>query len=99
MVHDLLVAGEQAGSGWAVPPDATLVVGDAGDQSRVGALIAAHRIDAIIHFAASIVEPDPVRDPILATISTAHPKACAEASDGNLQSPRLISARNLLIAP
>src|SRR6201997_5922720 len=72
MVHALLEAGEQAvvldnlttGFDWAVPPGATLVVGDAGDQSRVGALIAAHRIDAIIHFAASIVVPDSVRDPL-----------------------------------
>jgi UDP-glucose 4-epimerase len=30
----------------------------------VGALIAAHWIDAIIHFAASIVVPDSVRDPL-----------------------------------
>src|SRR5262249_54904612 len=52
------------GFDWAVPPGATLVVGDAGDQSRVGAIIAAHRIDAIIHFAASIVVPDSVRDPL-----------------------------------
>src|SRR5262245_34743487 len=52
------------GFDWAVPPGTTLVVGDAGDQSRVGALIAAHRIDAIIHFAASIVVPDSVRDPL-----------------------------------
>src|SRR5262249_24076977 len=49
---------------WAVPPGATLIAGDAGDQSRVSALIAAHRIDAIIHFAASIVVPDSVRDPL-----------------------------------
>src|SRR5262249_13199103 len=52
------------GFDWAVPPSATLIVGDAGDQSRLGALIAAHRIDAIIHFAASIVVPDSVRDPL-----------------------------------
>src|SRR5262249_46201193 len=72
MVHALLDAGEQAvgldnlttGFQWAVPLGATLVAGDAGDQSRVGALIAAHRIDAIIHFAASIVVPDSVRDPL-----------------------------------
>src|SRR6266699_7046889 len=72
MVHALLEAGEQVvvldnlttSFDWAVPPDATLIVGDAGDQSRVGALIAAHRIDAIIHFAASIVVPDSVRDPL-----------------------------------
>src|SRR6201997_1892666 len=72
MVHALLEAGEQAvvldnlttGFDWAVPPGATLVVGDVGDQSRVPPLIAAHRIDAIIHFAASIVVPDSVRNPL-----------------------------------
>ena len=72
MVHALLEAGEPAvvldnlttGFDWAVPPGATLIVGDARDQSRVGALVAAHRIDAIIHFAASIVVPDSVRDPL-----------------------------------
>src|SRR5262245_39991684 len=72
MVHALLEAGDQVvvldnlttGFDWAVPPGATLIVGDAGDQSRVSALIAAHRIDAIIHFAASIVVPDSVRDPL-----------------------------------
>ena len=47
-----------------MPPGATLVVGDAGDQSRVGEPVAAHGIDAIIHFAASIVVPDSVRDPL-----------------------------------
>ena len=72
MVHALLEAEEQVvvlddlttGFDWAVPSGATLIVGDAGDQSRVAALIAAHRIDAIIHFAASIVVPDSVRDPL-----------------------------------
>ena len=41
-----------------------LVVGETGDQLRVAPLIAEHRIDAIIHFAASIVVPDSVRDPL-----------------------------------
>ena len=60
----LLEAGEQVvvldnlttGFDCAVPPGATLIVGDAGDQSRVRALIVAHRIDAIIHFAASMTK-------------------------------------------
>ena len=72
MVHALLEAEEQVvvldnlitGFDWAVPTGATLTVGDAGDQSRVAELIASHRIDAIIHFAASIVVPDSVRDPL-----------------------------------
>ena len=72
MVHALLDAGEQVvvldhlttGFDWAVAPGAELVLGDAGDQTRVAALIAAHRVDAVIHFAASIVVPDSVRDPL-----------------------------------
>jgi UDP-glucose 4-epimerase len=47
-----------------VAPDVPLVVGDTGDQARVAALLAEHRVDAIIHFAASIVVPDSVRDPL-----------------------------------
>ena len=38
--------------------------GDTGDQPRVAALIAEHQVDAIIHFAASIVVPDSVADPL-----------------------------------
>src|SRR3954453_12756873 len=72
MVHALADAGERVvvldnlttGFDWSVPPDVPLVVGDIGDQSRVAALIAAHRVDAILHFAASIVVPDSVRDPL-----------------------------------
>jgi UDP-glucose 4-epimerase len=72
MVQALLDAGEHVavldnlttGFDWAVPKSASLVIGDTGDQARVAALIAENRIDAIIHFAASIVVPDSVRDPL-----------------------------------
>ena len=72
MVHALVDAGERVvvldnlstGFAWAVAPGASLVIGDTGDQSRVAELIAEHRVDAIIHFAASIVVPDSVRDPL-----------------------------------
>jgi UDP-glucose 4-epimerase len=72
MVHALLDAGERAvvldnlttGFDWAVAERAPLVVGETGDQARVAALIAEHEIDAVIHFAASIVVPDSVRDPL-----------------------------------
>jgi UDP-glucose 4-epimerase len=47
-----------------VADGALLVTGETGDAPRVMALIAEHRIDAIIHFAASIVVPDSVRDPL-----------------------------------
>lgn len=72
MAHALVDAGEHVivvdnlstGFAWAVPAGANLVVGDAGDEALVGGLIGEHRIDAIIHFAGSIVVPDSVRDPL-----------------------------------
>lgn len=52
------------GFDWAVPKKATLVTGDCGDGDLIGALIAKHHVDAIIHFAGSIVVPESVRDPL-----------------------------------
>jgi UDP-glucose 4-epimerase len=72
MVLALLEAGERVvvldnlttGFDWAVPEGVPLVIGETGDQTAVAALIADHGIDAIIHFAASIVVPDSVSDPL-----------------------------------
>jgi len=72
MVHTLVDAGERVvvldnlttGFDWAVAPGASLVIGETGDQSCVAALIAEHLIDAVIHFAASTVVPDSLRDPL-----------------------------------
>ena len=52
------------GHDWAIPPGVPLVVGDSGDQELVGRLLRDEAVDAIIHFAASIVVPDSVRDPL-----------------------------------
>jgi nucleoside-diphosphate-sugar epimerase len=52
------------GFDWAVAKGASLVIGETGDQPRVAALIVEHRVDAVIHFAASIIVPDSVRDPL-----------------------------------
>jgi UDP-glucose 4-epimerase len=72
MACALLDAGERAvvldnlssGFDWAVPQGVPLIIADSADQSRVAALIAEHAIDAIIHFAASVVVPDSLRDPL-----------------------------------
>ena len=72
MVLELLDAGEpvvvldnlSAGFAWAVAEAAPLIVGDSGDRALVARLIHEHRVDAIIHFAASVVVPDSVRDPL-----------------------------------
>jgi UDP-glucose 4-epimerase len=72
MVHALLDAGQRVvvldnlstGFKRAVATGVPLVVGDTGDQALVKRIIAEHDIDAIIHFAASIVVPDSVSDPL-----------------------------------
>ena len=72
MVYALVAAGERVvvldnlttGFDWAVSPEATLVQGETGDQALVASLIKQHGIEAIIHFAASIVVPDSVADPL-----------------------------------
>jgi UDP-glucose 4-epimerase len=72
MVHELVDAGEQVvvldnlstGFRWAVPAAAALVVGDCGDEVLVRQIAREHGIDAIIHFAGSIVVPDSVTDPL-----------------------------------
>ena len=72
MVLELTDAGERvvvlddlsAGYDWAVPAGVPLVVGNSGDPDRVGRLLRDEGIDAIIHFAASVVVPDSVRDPL-----------------------------------
>ena len=43
---------------------ATLVVGEAGDGDLVRRIVADHEVDAILHFAGSIVVPDSIRDPL-----------------------------------
>lgn len=49
---------------WAVPEDVPLIVGDFGDDELVRDILARYDIDAIIHFAAKIVVPESVADPL-----------------------------------
>ncbi len=71
-VHELVDAGERVvvldnlstGHRWAVAQGVPLVIGETGDQPLVTQLLRDHAIDAIIHFAASIVVPESVRDPL-----------------------------------
>lgn len=52
------------GFDWAVQKPANLVVGDIGDIGAVTKLMASRDVDAVIHFAGSIVVPDSVADPL-----------------------------------
>jgi UDP-glucose 4-epimerase len=73
MVLELLEAGEDVvvldnlstGRRSAVPEGVELVVGDFGDETLVRDLIGRREVEAIIHFAAKIVVPDSVADPLL----------------------------------
>jgi UDP-glucose 4-epimerase len=60
----IIVDNLSTGFAWAVPKEAKLVVGDFGDQALVARLIEEHEIDAIAHFAAKIVVPESVADPL-----------------------------------
>ena len=72
MVHELIDAGDSVvvldnlstGFRYLVPNPVPVVVGSTGDRDLVGQLIATHRVDAIIHFAASLIVPDSLRDPL-----------------------------------
>lgn len=59
VVYDNLSTGNR----WAVL-GGTLVEGDLADGERLDALFAAHRFDAVLHFAAFIVVPESVAEPL-----------------------------------
>jgi UDP-glucose 4-epimerase len=72
MVYELADAGElvvvldnlSTGFDWAVAKGVPLTVGDTSDQDLVAQVIREHNVDSIIHFAAWLVVPDSVRDPL-----------------------------------
>ncbi len=49
---------------WAIAPQAKLVKGDIADEVLVAQIITDSKVEAIIHFAGSIVVPDSVADPL-----------------------------------
>lgn len=60
VVIDNLVTGFR----WAVPDSVPFVEGNVADESLVAKTIADHRIEAIMHFAGSVVVPESVSDPL-----------------------------------
>ncbi len=71
-VHALNDAGERVvvldnlstGFAAALPKGMLPVVGDVGDKALVAALIEAHRVETVIHFAGSTIVPESLRDPL-----------------------------------
>jgi UDP-glucose 4-epimerase len=72
MMYELLDRGEKvvvlddlsSGFDWVIPREVTLVKGDMGDQPLIEATIRDHGITEVAHFAAKIVVPDSVSDPL-----------------------------------
>src|ERR1700693_3802823 len=72
MVHELVDAGEpvvvldnlSTGFRFLMPSSVPFVAGSTGDRELVAKTIRRHGVTAIIHFAASIVVPDSVSDPL-----------------------------------
>jgi UDP-glucose 4-epimerase len=60
VVVDNLVTGFR----WAIPADVPFVEANVADDATIGATIRDHRIDAIMHFAGSIIVPESVEDPL-----------------------------------
>ncbi len=73
MVLELLDAGEKVvvlddlstGFRWAIPDGVPFFAGDFGNAVLVESIIQSHQIDAIAHFAAKIVVPESVSNPLL----------------------------------
>ena len=71
-VHSLVDAGasvvviDNLSTGFvrSLPPDVPLIIGDVGDVDLLAAIIPEHHVDAIIHFAGSIVVPESVTHPL-----------------------------------
>src|SRR5260370_24462442 len=72
MAYQLVDSGERVvvldnlstGFDWAIPAGVRAVAGDVGDARLLDAVIAEHRVCAILHFAASVVVPESVADPL-----------------------------------
>ncbi|MCX8996013.1 UDP-glucose 4-epimerase GalE [Rhizobiaceae bacterium BDR2-2] len=72
MVWTLLDAGEEVvvldrlstGFRWAVAPQARFYLGDVGDRALLRRIFAENAIDAILHFAGSVVVPESVAHPL-----------------------------------
>lgn len=72
MVWELLDNGEEVlvvdnlvtGFEWAIPKGVTFIKADVGDQSAIEEIIKDNNVDAIIHFAGSVVVPESLVNPL-----------------------------------
>lgn len=63
-IDTVVVDNLSTGFAWAISPAAKLVRGNIGDEGLMMQVMAEHKVDAVVHFAGSIVVPDSVSDPL-----------------------------------
>jgi UDP-glucose 4-epimerase len=63
-IDTVVVDNLTTGFAWAISPAAKLVRGNIGDEGLMMQVMAEHKVDAVVHFAGSIVVPDSVADPL-----------------------------------
>ncbi len=62
--HPVVIDNLTTGFRWALPTDVPFHQGDIENESLVASIIAEHRIEAIMHFAGSIIVPESVENPL-----------------------------------
>ena len=84
-IETVVVDNLTTGFHWAVSPAAKLVRGDIGDEALMLKVMKDHKVDAVVHFAGSIVVPDSVSDPLgyylNNTVNSRNLMHCAVKSD------------------
>jgi UDP-glucose 4-epimerase len=63
-INTVVVDNLSTGFAWAVSPAAKLVKGDIGNEELMLKVMKEHKVEAVVHFAGSIVVPDSVSDPL-----------------------------------
>ncbi len=62
--HPVVIDNLTTGFRWALPDDVPFHEGDIADETLVPKIIAEHQIEAIMHFAGSIIVPESVENPL-----------------------------------
>jgi UDP-glucose 4-epimerase len=63
-IDTVVVDNLSTGFPWAISPAAKLVKGDIGDEDLLLRVMKEHKVEAVVHFAGSIVVPESVSDPL-----------------------------------
>jgi UDP-glucose 4-epimerase len=63
-IDTVVVDNLSTGFPWAISPAAKLVKGDIGDEDLLLKVMKEHKVEAVVHFAGSIVVPESVSDPL-----------------------------------